>query len=73
MLGQALSVCLHETSRMKNLLLLRWNGSARLVARFGSARLIRNKSGRFELRGGSKSEHLEAREWASLFLHEAAV
>ena len=25
------------------------------------------------LRGGSKSDHIEARDWASMFLHEAVI
>lgn len=44
-----------------------------LVARFGAAALIRARDGRFEVRGGSRSEHLEAREWVSLFQHEAVI
>lgn len=44
-----------------------------LVASFGAASLIRAKDGRFELRGGTHADHLEAREWVSLFQHEAVI
>ena len=43
------------------------------VARFGQASLVKTKEGRFALRGGSKSDHIEARDWASMFLHEAVL
>lgn len=43
------------------------------VARFGTARLIQMPSGRFLLVGGTAEERLAAREWASLFLHEAVL
>ena len=42
-----------------------------LVATFGQAKLVKQKNGRFELRGGLPDDRFEAREWASLFLHEA--
>ena len=44
-----------------------WN----LVARFGRAKLLSRADGRVELRGGTTSDHLEAREWISLFMHDA--
>ncbi len=43
------------------------------IAQFGQARLVRTLDCKFELRGGSKEDRLEAREWVSLFLHEAVV
>ena len=43
------------------------------IARFGTARLIKAPSGRFHLVGGTAEERLAAREWASLFLHEAVL
>ena len=42
-----------------------------LIATFGSARLVRNVSGRFELRGGNDHDLVEAREWTALFMPEA--
>ena len=44
-----------------------------IVARFGGALLVKTEEGRFALRGGSKSDHIEARDWASMFLHEAVI
>jgi hypothetical protein len=44
-----------------------------VVASWGEAQLIRYLNGRTELRGGSKEDQAEAREWISLFWHEAVV
>ena len=44
-----------------------------VVATFGQAQLVRFADGRLELRGGSKEDHGEAREWISLFWHEAVI
>ena len=44
-----------------------------LVAEFGRGKLVRTISGRYELRGGSLTDLLEAREWASIFMPEATV
>jgi hypothetical protein len=44
-----------------------WN----LVARFGRAKLLARADGRVELRGGSEADRAEAREWISLFMHDA--
>ena len=43
------------------------------IASFGQARLVSNASGRVELLGGSPADHAEAREWISLFLHNAVL
>jgi len=43
------------------------------VARFGAARLIKVPSGKFHLIGGTTEDRLAAKEWASLFLHEAVL
>lgn len=47
-----------------------WDGG-KIVASFGAARLIRHRDGRWEVRGGSPKDHAAAREWCSLFQHEA--
>jgi hypothetical protein len=39
----------------------------------GEAQLIRYPNGKTELRGGSKQDRAEAKEWMSLFWHEAVV
>jgi len=44
-----------------------------LIVAWGEARLIRYLDGKTELRGGSKEHRLAAREWISLFWHEAVV
>jgi hypothetical protein len=44
-----------------------------LIAGWGEAQLIRYLDGKVELRGGSKEDRIEAREWISLFWHEAVV
>lgn len=42
-----------------------------IVAVFGEAKLVRRSDGKAELRGGSDQDRLQAREWISLFWHEA--
>ena len=44
-----------------------------IVAWFGEAKLVRFLDGKTELRGGSKNDRTAAREWISLFWHEAVV
>lgn len=42
-----------------------------VVAEFGDCRIVRLADGRTEIRGGDGSNRDEAREWASMFCHEA--
>lgn len=44
-----------------------------VIASWGGAKLIKRLDGKLELKGGSKEEHGEAKEWLSLFWHEALV
>jgi len=44
-----------------------------VIARFGNAQLIRFLGGKMELRGGSTDDRTAAREWMSMFWHEAVV
>ncbi len=44
-----------------------------LVAAFGRAQLLKNADCTYELRGGSDDDRAQAREWISLFFHEAVV
>ena len=44
-----------------------------VVARFGQAALIRQSNGTWQLKGGSEEDRLSAREWISLFMHEAVL
>jgi hypothetical protein len=57
-----------QTSRMK---ILPQINSWTVVTTFGSAQLIVDQNGRMELRGGSNLDRVAAREWISLFMHEA--
>ena len=42
-----------------------------VIAYFGTARLIKTVDGKYELVGGSAADRTEAKEWISLFFHEA--
>jgi hypothetical protein len=44
-----------------------------VVAAWGEAQLIKYLDGKVELKGGSNGDRIEAREWISLFWHEAVV
>ena len=49
-------------------------GSKRkLIACFGRAKLVRTPDCGYELHGGADEDHAEAREWVSLFFHEAVI
>lgn len=43
----------------------------KVLAVFGEARLVKLVCGRLELRGGSAADHVAAKEWISLFMHDA--
>lgn len=44
-----------------------------VVATWGQAKLVRYLDGKLELKGGSRADRGEAKEWISLFWHEAVV
>jgi hypothetical protein len=44
-----------------------------VIARFGQAVLIKQFDGTWQLKGGSEEDRLSAREWISLFMHEAVL
>ena len=44
-----------------------------LMASWGEARLIKYLNGKLVLKGGSKEDRIEAREWISMFLSGAVV
>jgi len=48
-----------------------WRSREELVAAFGQAQLVRTPEGKYELKGGTAEDRLQAKEWISLFLHEA--
>ena len=45
--------------------------SERLITTFGQAKLIMTPGGSVELRGGHTQDQAAAKEWISLFMHEA--
>jgi hypothetical protein len=59
--------------KLKNWLVTARRHDGKVIVSFGTAHLLRKGDGRFELRGGSRDERQAAREWVSLFKHEAAV
>ena len=46
---------------------------AEIIAYFGQARLVRRSDSQYELLGGSEDDWAAAREWISLFMHEAVL
>ena len=58
---------------MKFKFLPRCRETGEVVVIFGNAQLIRHNDGKMELRGGSKADRGDAKEWISLFMHEAVV
>ena len=43
------------------------------LATLGGARLVKHLDGKIELIGGTPADHTAAKEWISLFLHDAVV
>lgn len=43
------------------------------IATFGDARLVKYLDGKIQLIGGTLDDRRAAREWCSLFLHQATV
>lgn len=44
-----------------------------VLAYFGKARLVKKLDGKLELIGGTDEDRTAAREWISMFMHEAVV
>ena len=73
-LGRYLSYPVRQNARMKfNQLAWFARDEGETIAVFGDARLVKKLSGKIELLGGSPEDRRAAREWCSLFLHEAAI
>ncbi len=69
-----MSYPLEQNARMKfNQLAWLTRDEGETIAVFGDARLVKKLSGKIELHGGSPDDRHAAREWCSMFLHEAAV
>jgi hypothetical protein len=47
--------------------------STEVVASWEQAQLIKYLDGKLELKGGSREDRIEAREWVSMFLNDAVV
>jgi hypothetical protein len=62
----------HKIMRTRNLFPERTNEGEVLVS-WGDAKLVKFMDGKLVLKGGSKAEKGEAREWLSMFWHEAVV
>jgi hypothetical protein len=45
----------------------------RVIASFGGADLVKINRSNYELRGASEEERTAAKEWVSLFMHEACL
>ncbi|EEF63254.1 hypothetical protein [Pedosphaera parvula] len=45
----------------------------RLITTFGKAQLVARPNGAIELKGGMAGDKTAAKEWISLFMHEAVV
>ena len=58
----------NENGHMKNLLKKK---ETQASVTFGTVRLVRLQNGTMMLSPGRRSDELEAREWISLFMHEA--
>jgi hypothetical protein len=57
---------------MKNLTpTLPGSKTGKVIVSFGRARLVRLPGGAMELRGGQPADLTAAKEWISLFMHEA--
>lgn len=65
--------CEHHGMKMINIIKFVQRQRGERIARWGRAELVRFMDGRYELRGGTRADRLAAKEWCSLFLHEAAV
>jgi hypothetical protein len=63
----------HAIAMKMNFRRLNHASNVSIIAVFGAAQLVKHGDGRYELRGGSAADHRDAREWISLFLHEAVV
>jgi hypothetical protein len=54
--------------KMKNIIARRSRPPT--VIRFGGAKLVEHRPGRYELIGGNEADQAMALEWASFFAHE---
>lgn len=67
------NLLLHNVAMKNRLTLGKGSRGEQLITTFGRARLVRVSDGAMELRGAQAAEHTMAKEWISLFLHEAVL
>jgi hypothetical protein len=58
---------------MKHLFREMGRSEGEVIAMFGEARLVKTLDCKLELRGGSKEDLVEAREWIAMFLKGTVV
>jgi hypothetical protein len=63
----------NEEDTMNRNFFLFFKDEGEVIASWGEAKLVKYLDGKLELKGGSKEDHADAREWISLFWHEAVV
>ena len=73
--GRYLSDPARQNGRMKMKYLLEQlrGRDGATIAVFGAARLVKHLDGKIQLVGGTRDDRHAAREWCSLYLHEAAI
>ena len=59
--------------RMKLTTLFTGRDEGEVLAYFGQARLLKRLDGKLELVGGTEEDRTSAREWISMFFHEALL
>jgi hypothetical protein len=64
---------MQQTSGMNNRIKLHGTKRERVITTFGHAQLVRLANGSTELRGGKAHDRTTAKEWISLFMHEAVL
>lgn len=64
----------NKMGRMKNrIAAIKSARNENIITTFGHARLVRLADGATELRGGRPADQTIAKEWISLFMHEAVL
>jgi hypothetical protein len=49
------------------------NDSRKIIIRFGNTPLVQITEGKLEMKGATKAEQTDAKEFISLFMHESVV
>ena len=59
--------------KTRHLLNSEYSDRNQAIMQFGQAQLVRNPAGNLELQGATAEEQTAAKEYISLFMHEAVV